>query len=384
MTSGSPGRRAVLIAILAGVGAYPTSACDRGGLNAETPVRIAWTVPLADSDASWIGFPAAVGGLFIAETGDALRAFDAASGRTVWRTQLRTGVPLGTENVAVAAGRVFAAGGDSVYALDAASGRRLWAFLPDAQAALAVSAADSHAVYLGTRSHRVYALTAATGAELWSVDLGAAWPYLGIVNGLAVSGDTVYANVMQYLNAAGGLRTGHVVALHRTTGAELWRYVGPGAHNDATQAPRVAGRFLLIANVYAQGSDSGSFFALDRFTGDVVWRVTTGGIGPGEAPRERDGIVYVGAGDTRVYAVDLVSGVQRWSRMTGGSVDAVELCGRALLVNNLELRVLDPATGRQSQAILDGADFPTSAFATSGARAFVVGNHAAYGLECLQ
>lgn len=350
----------------------------------ETPARIVWSVPLPEAEAGWIGFPAASEGLFIAQTGPALRAFDARTGRTVWRTELRNGVAIGAENVAVAAGRAFVAGGDSVYAVAAATGARLWAFLPDAQAALCMIAADADAVYVGTRSHRVYALSARSGELLWWMDVGPGWPFLGIINGVALSGDTVYVNAMQYMNEGGSLRVGHVIALNRETGAELWRFIGPDDHNDATHAPAVVGRMLLVSSVHATPTEPGSFFALDRSTGQEVWRIKTAGLGPSEAPTVREGTIYVGAGDTRVYAADLTSGALRWSERTDGSVAAVALCGRVLLINNLELRVLDPQNGQQRLRLLAGEDqdFPTSAFVVNGTRAFVMGFAAAHGIEC--
>ena len=350
----------------------------------EASVRVAWRVPLPEAEAGWIGVPAAAAGLFIVQTGPALRAFDARSGRTVWRTVLRTGVDIGAENVAVANGRAFVAGGDSVYAVTAATGARLWAFLPDAQGALCTIAADEDAVYVGTRSHRVYALSARTGAVLWSVDVGPDWPFFGIVHGIALSGDTVYVNAQQYLNEGGYLRTGHVFALNRASGAELWHFRGPDDHNDATHAPAISGRMLLVSSVHATPTAPGSFFALDRFTGQELWRISTTGLGPVQPPLVQRGIAYVGAGDTRVYAADLASGIVRWSRPTGGSVMALALCGRRLLINNLELRVLDQDDGRDVQSLLagDDQDFPTSAFAVSGNHVFVMGFAAAYGIDC--
>ncbi len=339
---------------------------------------------LPEAEAGWIGFPAASDGLFLVQTGAAVRAFDARTGRTVWRTQLRQGRPIGAENISVAGGRAFVAGADSVYALMAATGKRLWAFQPDAQAALCLIAADAEAVYVGTRSHRVYALAANSGEVLWWTDVGPAWEFLGIVNGVTASGDTIYVNALQYLNQGGSLRAGHVIALDRDTGAELWRFTGPDDHNDATHAPLVAGRLLLVSSVHATEHEPGRFYALDRFSGREAWRVNTAGLGPSEAPALRGNTAYVGAGDTYVYAADLPSGALRWSQRTDGSVAAVALCRSTLVINNSELRVLDPETGRVLQRLLggEGQDFPTSAFAVSGNRAFVVGFRGAYGIEC--
>lgn len=357
------------------------TACDSLSPKTPGPVSIVWSAPLSGGDAGWIGFPGVSGNLVIAQTGPSLQAFDIATGRSVWTTQLRTGHPVGAENVATANGRAFVASADSVYALNAATGGRLWAFLPDDQGALCQIVADSVAVYVGTLSHRVYALTADSGHVLWSVDVGPAWTNPGAVNGIAESGDTLYVSARQYLNPSGGLRTAQVLALARATGAELWRYVGPNTTNDANRAPTVSSNLLLIADLYG-----GTFFALDRFSGAQVWRDSTTGLGPAQGPIVAAGVLYVGAGDQFVYSTDPQSGTVRWKVNTGGSVDYVALCGSVLLANNLQLHVLDTSRGKDIETLLtgDGQDYPTSAFAVSGRRAFVIGNAGAYGLSCPQ
>jgi outer membrane protein assembly factor BamB len=341
-------------------------------------IEIAWSGSLPPGGMAWTGVPAVLGGRVIAEYGTGLRAWNLETGEVVWTRPLRTGVTLNSRNIVVADGRAFAAGGDSIYAVDASTGARLWAFLPDAQAALGEIGVDDRSVYIGTRSHRVYALDPATGQLQWMVDVGPTWPFLGVVLGITASADTVYVGAGEFLTEGGGLRRGHVVALDRSTGAELWRYITPNDQNDVTAAPRVHDRLLLVSDLYG-----GSFFALDRFTGQEVWRVHTSGLGPNRPPFVRGGVAYVGANDRFVYAVDVLTGRVRWSTDTGASVGRFALCGNMILAQNLELHALDLTNGEEVGALFVAQDeFLWSDFGVEDRRAFVVGNTRVYGLRC--
>src|SRR4051794_676687 len=213
-----------------------TAGCELLGLGDDHGVEVAWSSDLPSEGTTWTGVPAVLDDHVIAEYGTGLRAWNLETGEVIWTRSLRTGIPLNSRNTAVAGGRAFAAGGDSVYAVDALSGTRLWAFLPDEQAAECEIAVDDQNVYVGTRSHRIYALDAATGQQQWMVDVGPSWPFLGVVLGLTASGDTVYAGAVEFLTEGGGLRRGHVFALNRLTGAELWDYVTPGDQSDVSGA----------------------------------------------------------------------------------------------------------------------------------------------------
>jgi outer membrane protein assembly factor BamB len=354
------------------------SGCDLSS-GSSSPVRIVWSYPLSGSEGGWIGVPSLSGSQVIAQTGPFLRAFDLTNGNLNWATRLTTGAQIGAQNVATAGGRAFVAGADSVYAVDAATGQRLWAFLPDAQGALCQITADTSAVFVGTRSHRVYALTADSGHVLWNIDIGPSWTNPGFINGIIEAGDTLYVTAVKYLNASGGLRTAQILAMTRDSGRELWRYSGPDSANDANGAASIAGDLALVADLYGH-----SFFAVSRFSGIQSWRVSTTGLGPIQAPVVGGTFLYVGGEDNFAYSTTVQTGSPRWKVNVGGSIDYVALCGRVLLVNDLELRVLDATHGGDLQTLLTGQgdDFPTSAFAVQGTQAFVVGNAGAYGLTC--
>ena len=350
--------------------------CDNTG--PDGPVRIAWSASIGGTF-GWQGVPAIAGGIAVVEDGSALLALDVSTGAQRWRTQLRQGVAVNADAIAIASGRVFTAGGDSVYALSLSSGARLWAFLPDDQAAACQLSADADAVYVGTRTHRVYALDALTGAVRWVVDIGPGWQFEGIVVGTAVVLDTVFVTAVQYLNSSGGFRAGHVIALDRTTGARLWGYVSPGQGSDASGAAGAVDGLLVVGDGY------GSFFALDRATGLERWRVPTaaGFGGVLSTPVVQTGRIFAGS-QGGVYAADLATGSVLWSNTEEYAARDVAVCNGVLLVQRQMIQALDPDNGGPlGSPLLDGqVEFPTSRIAVSGRDAIVVGPGKVYGLRC--
>jgi outer membrane protein assembly factor BamB len=354
------------------------ASCDDTGPGSGS--AIAWSTPLATAGDDWIGRPAAANGIVVIQDGPALRGLDAATGTERWRRQLRQGVSVNAASIVINSGRVYAAGGDSVYAVALTDGARLWAFLPDAQAALCEPSADSAAVYVGTRSHKVYALGSQTGQVLWSVDVGSTWQYTGIVVGTAVTGDTVYAAVVQYLNLSGGLRAGHIIALDRSTGAPLWDYSTPGQRSDVAGAPGIENGLVVAGNEYGPG-----FFAVNRASGQQAWSVTTAAAFPGvfSTPAFLGARVFAAA-QGGVYAVDLVAGTNVWKREDILAARDAQICNGRLVVQNQSILTLDPTTGSTvgGPLVNGNSEFPTSRLVVAGNYAFVVSLNNVYAIRC--
>ena len=97
-------------------------------------------------------------------------------------------------------------------------------------------------------------------------------------------------------------QTGHIIALDRGTGEVAWRYdTGHSTGFPATAAPAVAGD-LVIAPVRP-----GHVVGLDRSSREVIWKKDIGA--PMMAsPIVVDGSVYVGAGNSKLYALDAATG----------------------------------------------------------------------------
>lgn len=133
-----------------------------------------------------------------------------------------------------------------------------WQYSPDAPSYAAQSAVDDGALYIGTRSHKVYALDVQTGQPLWTADIGVNWPFLGIVTGIAISGDTVYAGAVKRLTSAGDSSVSIVAALDRITGTILFEFEArqAPATSSVSSAPVVSGTLLLVSDL------GGAFYAI--------------------------------------------------------------------------------------------------------------------------
>lgn len=339
-----------------------------------------WRVPL--SGTGWPGLPVIAGSDVFLEDSNTVLAIDLATGAKRWQTAVKTNPSPAAANIVAAGGALFLAEATEVISLDAASGAIRWRFTPDAQAAAAQSAVDDHAVYIGTRSHKVYALDPATGQPLWTTDIGTDWPYLGVVMGLSVSGDTVYAGAVKRLTPAGDSSVGIIAGLDRNTGSILFRYQAPQsvAASSVVSSPVVSGRLLLASDL------GGSFYAIDRFTLQQVWRVLTkpGFFGPFARASIANNLVYIGTNDTYVYAVDLATGNVQWSTSTQASIHESAVCSQRVFANNLAIFVLDASSGRVLQTFFDADpnETPTSGFAVASDRVVFSGLHGAYALPC--
>lgn len=340
-----------------------------------------WRVPVSQSTGGWHGRPAIIADRAFFELNDGVTAFDVATGNIIWRSVVKSNPSPAADNIVARDGRLYLAEAVEVLSLDAATGTILWRFTPDAQAAAAESAVDDLAMYIGTRTHKVYALDVHTGAPLWTTDVGPTWSWFGIVKGISVSGDTVYAGGTRYLNQFGGLSAGFIAALDRHDGHLLWMYEGPGNGQFSVQsAPTVTARLLVASDL------GGAFFAVDRATGQEVWRVNApaGFFGPHAAPVVIDSRVYVGSNDQLVYSADLATGTVAWKTDTHASINSFAVCQQTAFANNQGVYALDVSSGQLLGSLHadDGSDFFTSGFAVAPDRVIVSGTQAVYAIGC--
>jgi outer membrane protein assembly factor BamB len=349
----------------------PGSGTGPGGL------RVLFKVPVDRADNAFV--PATDGQRLYADVNRRIEAFDLSTGTRLWSYPR----PLGGPSSLVAKhGRLFFAG-DTAVALNAATGRELWRYTLPAPAGLGESDGDADAYYVGTYDHHVYAFRATDGTLLWSRDLGPDWTYGGVVRGMTVSGDTVYAAVEHNTGINGHIGTGDIFALDRRTGAVLWvNRNGTGAGLDIYQsAGRVAGRLLLLTADWEN-----DYIALDRFTNTEVWRAHGEDpyFGMDEAPEIAGQRVYVASHDQHAMALDLASGRVIWRTRVRSGANNVSPCGDRLLVQDLGLSVIDLSDGRfLGQGYHSGVnEVLHTDFVVVGNRAYVFGLRDLYGFEC--
>lgn len=170
-----------------------------------------------------------------------------------------------------------------------------------------------------------------------------------------------------------GSDDGHLYAIDATSGRQRWMHRTDG---PVSSSPAIAG-----GRVYVLSYD-GRLHALDARTGALQWKFATAGERRFEArglhgmqPRTQtfadpydvflsspvvaDGLVIFGSSDGNVYAVDAVSGEQRWSFATGDVVHASPAVAEGIVVIGSwdgRLYALDIRTGREHWRAQTGID----------------------------
>lgn len=193
------------------------------------------------------------------------------AGTLLWQSRA---VPADQPNIVAAAGRVYVTGGgknygdSGTYAFDAATGRRLWR-TPGSSGPYPYAASAS-AVYGFTVTPRtgmtyVSASDAATGRTLWTHDTGQ-------MLDSAKVGSMAYAQGLVYI-AAGTTdddTAGQpaVRALDARTGRRVWQAFA----GSAPQEPAVAGGLVYVGDSGPGLAASGYLVALDAATGARRWR----------------------------------------------------------------------------------------------------------------
>ena len=161
-------------------------------------------------------------------------------------------------------------------------------------------------VYVGSNDGGVYAFDLATGAQRWRADAGSA-----VASAPAVGGGRVFVSV----------RDGSILAFDASTGARYWRLrTGalmrfPWGHES--------GDYYLSSPAYVNGrvivgAGDGAVYSIDASSGTVKWKAQTAGR-VRASPAIADGRVFVGAFDGRIYAIDLASGRILWRYETEGA-----------------------------------------------------------------
>ncbi|MCC6943319.1 MAG: PQQ-binding-like beta-propeller repeat protein [Thermomicrobiales bacterium] len=147
-------------------------------------------------------------------------------------------------------------------------------------------------VYIGNSDGQMFAFDAGNGGIAWQVDAGG-----------SISSTALIAGDLVIVAAADMAQTGFVMALDRGTGDEVWRFpIGNQVLSD----------MLLYDGIIYLGSDDGFVYALNSGDGGEVWKVDTGA--PVSFPAAiDDGVLVVGNRAGMLIALDAVSGEERWT-----------------------------------------------------------------------
>jgi len=297
--------------------------------------------------------PAVATGMVYVGSGDKnLYALNASTGVLLW--QYTTGGAVG--DPAVANGVVYVNSDDkNLYALNASTGGLLWQYTTGG--VFFSPTVANGVVYFGSEDKNLYALNASTGGLLWQYTTGG-------VGSAAVGNGVVYFGAADPNNWNGGT----VFALNANTGALVWKtFVAEGQGGSAdfsTPSLGVAG-VLVSVSTSSQQVWYGTLFCLNPVKGGINWSRGLGGpasspaggvipiyvgasgvylphgqpptmyalgFGGGlfwqytpngnieSSPAVANGVVYFGADDFNLYALDAGSGALLWNYTTGSPV----------------------------------------------------------------
>jgi len=157
-----------------------------------------------------------------------------------------------------------------------------------------------------------WALKPDTGEVLWSTQVGPGGGTGGIQWGTATDGRRIYAaisnsNAAFYTLVPGGqqINWGSWSGLDVRSGKLLWQTADP------TSGAIDSGAVSVANGVLYAGSQSGSMYALDAATGNILWSFASGGTVI-DGPAIVDGVVYWGSGysnpgtgNNKLYAFSL-------------------------------------------------------------------------------
>lgn len=346
--------------------------------------------------------PAIDGNLVYFGTGDGqVEAREQTDGRLRWRASVGGRMVSGA-NLVVRSGVVVAPVVIDVFGLDAATGQQLWHYQPPPDTTRNTNDpplpgevtksridADSQTVYIPAWGASVSALDLRTGAVRWvwqpgpsASDTAISGIFRSGAGGVRVSGDTVFATVWHFLQAAGSASEVWLVALDRATGRELWRVVRGGVAGTATQ-----GAPVLYQNLVIFAASSGHVYAVDRASQQIVWEFPSHGRETTLIEPALSGdTLYVDGGDQQLYALHAGEGSTIWAAPYGvdATTDMLVTPRRIIVASGMYLYVLDRATGQvvkrlEEPRVADGLF--SSPAAASGQQIFVSVNYGEWSFD---
>ena len=232
----------------------------------------------------------------------------------------------------------FAVHSEQVLAWHLDTGELAWRYTPQDQQsnrfnARVLLAVDEEAVY-GSGRQGTIRIDRKTGAEL-GVGRDAHVPRT-----IAVSGDTLFAAYGWAEQDAEGQMQGRIAALDKRTGEELWRFDTPYGGFIRVR-PVIDGDRLYAGTVFG---DSLAFFALDRHSGEAIW--TTPDVSAYAAAYSEEA-VFLNMG-SRIAALDKQTGRVLWDtnlEAGHGESTLAYLAGYVYHGHESSLYVLDATTG---------------------------------------
>lgn len=231
-----------------------------------------------------------------------------------------------------------------------------WQFHTNGQVLSSPVIADG-TLYIGSSDHFLYALDAGTGVLRWKFKTDGR-----ITSSPAVSTGLVYFGSFDSNFYAVDATTGQLKWKFKTGGER--RFAATHLHGAEPAAETMPDPFdfylssPVVANgaVYI-GSGDTNIYALDAATGAIKWKFKTGDV-VHSSPAISDGTLFAGSWDSYFYALDSATGKEKWRFKTGEDPkihNQVGIQSSAAVANGVvyfgcrdsKFYAVDAATGKQ-------------------------------------
>lgn len=239
------------------------------------------------------------------------------------------GQPLGP--ISQAGVSITAGGGESgdVTAVDQQTGAVRWTY--NAGESSWLGPVHEDAVLIGTH-RRVAAVGLSSGEQRWSLQLD---------NGESpghptIDGATVYLPTS--FTFVADISPPRIYAIDVKTGQVTWQVTLQEGTELQWASPVVVGELVLVLDTpsHPGSSPSSWLHALDRGSGELVWRFDMGTDQPGfhyQAPVVADGRIFAISSAGQLFAVDLASGQELWRTGDGQVAQLIGVAGDTVTVS---------------------------------------------------
>ena len=340
-------------------------------------------------------------------------------------------------------GAVAAIGGATAWVLSAGSGPAkpgtvVWTFSTGSQAVDANPTVAAGVAYVGGSNDELYAVKAATGQELWTQSVSKVSAAPTVAGGLvftsseqgdfsvfhaasgslawAVSGNSLDPFKKDFATIAGkraALAAGNGITMYNAAGQQIWSVntsVDSGFGQIVAMAGSVVYGFTQLGTLVALdaangkqtgvlgkllssdgngtnviisdgimyfGADEGPLYALDAESGHVKWTYKPGsGAFPQSDPVVAGGIVYFADNNGLIHAVSAPDGKRVWTYPTGGQdlTGPGAGGGHVYVLTHSSLQQLDAKTGKPGWTFTLSTQVPFSSTPTVAGDLVLCGN----------
>lgn len=319
------------------------------------------------------------GTVYVGADNGRFAALDLATGQPKWTYE--AGAAIGS-SAAVLGGRVMFMNGRGIYALNAETGEEIWVnrggYWDDSPLVLPGPIPHRNGkelegvMFLSIPWRGMKGLDVATGEEVWHHRDGhgpgrrgnSAFYHEGMIGYFRGSQATVLVDALterRVYEIDGAIdngvftpaaRDGECISYIRGVvafdlrdnigkqGSHLsqydmkWRFLPEGNPDWDTLHPGISSLSVDDLRVYFGHRDK-HVYALNRETGDLVWKTATGGVNRSSPALGSGDLLYIGSYNGNVYGIDKSDGSIRWSLPVGGAVhSSPALDGNTLVVGN--------------------------------------------------